>query len=115
MINYVDDVMRIATAVIFLWVFLRWSTSTRWWEWWDTRALFTVFMSIAVVSGWSVLIAANLIPEWLKPWISAVAWSLIGGSGLFLAIGYEREQWRARQVRKRVPPQHEGDQAGARS
>jgi hypothetical protein len=105
-IYLVDDVMRVLSAVVFLWVFLRWSTSTRWWHWWDTRALFVLFASIAIVTGWSVLAAAGAIPEWLKPWVAAFTWSLVGGSGVFLAIGYEREQWRARQKR-RVPAQHE--------
>lgn len=107
MIEFVDDVMRVAAAVVFLWVFLRWSTSTQWWRWWDTRALFVLFASIAIVTGWSVLLAAGAVPDWLKPWLAAVTWSLIGGSGLFLAAGYEREQWRARQERhRRVPTQH---------
>jgi hypothetical protein len=110
--------MRIVSAVIFLWVFLRWSTSTTWWRWWDTRALFVLFASIAVVTGWAVLAAAGAIPEWLKPWVAAAAWSLVGGSGVFLAVGYEREQWKDRRWRehnKRVPPQHESDQADTHS
>lgn len=104
LVGYVDDVLRIATAVLFLWFAVRWSTSTAWWLWWDTRALFYLLVVCALLTSFAVLVAAGWIPPAWTPWVAATTWALAASAAGFLSVGYEREQWRERQ--RRIPRQH---------
>lgn len=102
-VELIDDVMRIVAALAFLYFAVRWSTSTKWWLWWDTRAMFGLFCVCAALMIWSVLQAAGLIPHSWQPWVNAITWTLIGGAGVLLCAAYEREQYRLRRSRRRHP------------
>jgi peptidoglycan/LPS O-acetylase OafA/YrhL len=96
-VDYVDDVAAVLVPAVFLYVWVRWSTSTKWRRYYDTRAIFTLYGVIVLVTIWGVAARAHLLlSEWL-PWVGAVAWVLILGAGVFLLVGYEVEQARARR------------------
>lgn len=111
-VQLIDDVMRVVALLAFGWFGTRWTITTKWWLYWDTRALFALFVIIGVLVTWSILVELHWIPEAWRPWVRAVAWTLIGAAGLFLAVGYEREQHVTRRLRaqlKRTPAQHVDD------
>lgn len=111
-VSLVDDVMRVVALLAFGWFGTRWALHTRWWVYWDTRALFALFVIIGVLVLWSIIVQLGWIPESWRPWVTAITWSLIAGAGLFLAVGYEREEHVVRRLRaqvKRDPAQHADD------
>lgn len=104
MVQYVDDVGRALTPILFTYMLARYVTSTRFWHYWDTRAIGYLLGAIALV-GWSSLIIAvgtNAPPSsWPPaPYVSAVMWLLVCSAGVALVGGYEREQYRARHRAK---------------
>lgn len=103
----VGDAGRIAAGAVFLYVWVRWSFTTKWGKWWDTRALFILFLTIWAVILFAVVNNALgwIPPEWL-PLVAAIIWFTVFGSGLFLAIGYEVEQRKA--ARRRAEAEAEG-------
>ena len=98
-----DDVAnggRVLAGAVFFYVWLRWAIAVRWGRWWDTRALFILFSTIWVVILFAVANNLGLLhKDWL-PWVAAGVWIVVCGSGLFLAIGFEFEQRKARQRRR---------------
>jgi hypothetical protein len=62
--------------------------------------LFILFWTIAAVILFAVAINNGWIPDSWGQWAAAVVWVLIAGSGLFLAVGFEFEQRRARRRRE---------------
>lgn len=100
MIVYVDDVAAGLVPAVFLYVWLRWAIATRWTRYYDTRAIFTLYGVIVLVSTWGIAARAHLfLAEWL-PWVGAIAWLMILGAGIFLLVGFEVEQARARAHRR---------------
>jgi hypothetical protein len=91
---------RVLAGVSFFYVWVRWAFVVRWGKWWDTRALFILFSAIWVVILFAVAINMGLLPEAWFPWVAALVWVVVAGSGLFLAVGFEFEQRRARRRRE---------------
>jgi hypothetical protein len=99
-IYFIDDIGRVLTPILFTYMLLRYVTSTRFWTYWDTRAIAYLLGTVAVV-GWASLVIAGsttpVIPPWeWAPYVNAVMWLLVMSSGVALVGGYEREQYRAR-------------------
>lgn len=97
MVEFVDDVARVLAAVFFLWVWIRFGTSTRWWLFWDTRALFILFTVLFLVVFYSVMIGLWPPGSDQRVIVAAVVWVIVAGAAGFLAVGYEVEQRRARR------------------
>ena len=100
---YVDDVGRLLAPVLMLCLLLRWATSTRWWLFWDTRALF-VLLTTSVVTK-IILATATVItpPRVVEISVSAQIlnimfwWTWVFVAAFFL-IAYEVEERRARRA-----------------
>jgi FlaA1/EpsC-like NDP-sugar epimerase len=95
LIDYVDDVGRILAPVAYLYMLVRWGVTVRWWAYWDTRALFSLFLGITLVSWWSLAVAAHWIPSGTSA-VAAVVWVYLSVVSLFLVFGYEIERAKAR-------------------
>jgi len=105
---------RVVAGVVFFYVWLRWAIAVRWGRWWDTRALFILFSTIWVVILFAIANNLGLLPEsWLES-IAVGVWVLVVGSGLFLAIGFEFEQRRAKARREAAefPKEEAGEHHG---
>ncbi len=102
-----DDIGRWIGFLFFAYVWVRWGTSTRWTRYWDTRALFVLFGACTTVSGYAVFVGFFPPGATARIVAAAVAWLVISGSAVFLAVGYEVEQYRAR---RRVPVTTERNQ-----
>jgi hypothetical protein len=101
-IYFVDDFGRVLTPLLFTYMLFRYVTSTRFWSYWDTRAIAYLLGCVAVV-GWASLIisgsTAPVIPPWeWAPYVSAAMWLVVASAGVALVGGYEREQYRARRT-----------------
>jgi uncharacterized membrane protein len=91
---------RVLAGATFLYVWVRWAIVVRWGKWWDTRALFILFSTIWVVILFAVANNLGYVPvEWL-PWVAAIVWIVVSASGVFLAVGFEFEQRKAKQRRR---------------
>ena len=95
----IANVGRVLAGVAFLYVWVRWAYVVRWGKWWDTRALFILFSTLWVVTLFAVANNLGYVPvEWL-PWVAAAVWVVVAGTGLFLAVGFEVEQRKAKRRR----------------
>lgn len=95
MTQYLDDIGRVLTPVVFTFMVIRWGSTVRWWVYWDTRALFLLFIDIVLISWYSVAVAARWLPTGSQ-WVGAIVWGVLAVTGLFLVVGYEVERHRAR-------------------
>lgn len=91
-----DDIGRWIGFLFFVYVWIRWGTSTDWTRYWDTRALFVLFGTCSVVTGYAVFVSFFETGDLARIIAAAVTWLVISASAVFLAVGYEVEQKRAR-------------------
>lgn len=108
-VEYLDDVGRVLAPLLLLVFVLRWALTTRWWVWWDTRALL-VFMSASVLTKTALAVASAITPPRtagevpiLATGLQIVFWWAWVCVAVFLLSSYELEQLRAR-VRAREAP-----------
>lgn len=106
-----DDIGRWVAFLGFVYVWARWGTSTRWTRYWDTRAIFVLLGACTVVTGYAVFV--SFFPQGAAARVvaAAVAWLILAGSAVFLAVGYEVEQAKARDRERARAGTHWSDGA----
>jgi hypothetical protein len=90
---------RVLAGVVFFYVWVRWAIVVRWGKWWDTRALFILFSTLWVVTLFAVANNLGFIPASWLPAAAAAVWVVVSATGLFLAVGFEFEQRKAKERR----------------
>jgi len=94
---FVDDVARIVALLAFLYFTVRFLTSSRWWTHFDTTAIAVLCGVIAGVLAFAIGANAGWF-DGSRDYVAAAIYSVIAAAAVFLAVGYEVEQRRARRA-----------------
>lgn len=108
MIQYVDDAARVVALLAFLYFTVRFLTSSQWWTHFDTTAIAV----LCGVCGGVLAFAIGANAGWFdgsRDYIAAAIYVVIAAAALFLAVGYEVEQRRARRARRARVMTHPSD------
>jgi hypothetical protein len=91
-----DDIGRWIGCLGFMYIWVRFGLSTRWTRYWDTRAIFVLLGTCSIVNFYAVFVLFFPPGAAARVAAAAVTWLVIAGAAVFLVVGFEIEQKKAR-------------------